>query len=187
MRTNYYHVSKGADDIYYILNNGMEYIQNLSTDLDVALIKAKNIIGSEVPLDIWYRKKWLEFKPQQDQHVEDHYAYIAKLNYAKDKVQCESRKFIGTINEKLICDLECTLTYDVESQWGLSRVVYLKDADGNRFKYFGTAKAVWNFKKIGDKAKIEFVIKEHKFEDKYFKFDGVVPYNLNMITKIKNK
>ncbi len=80
-----------------------------------------------------------------------------------------------------------SLTYDVENEWGLSRIVYLKDEYGNRFKYFGTAKAVWNFRNIGDKAKIEFVIKEHKFEDKYFKFDGVVPYNLNMISKIKNK
>ena len=185
MKTNYYHVSKGADDIYYILNNGMEYIQNLSTDVDVALIKAKNIIGFEVPLDIWYRKKMGEWKPQQDQHVEDHYAHLAKLNYAKDAAQCVSRQFVGSVNEKMVCELECTLTYDIQTEWGPSRVVYLKDEQGNRFKYFGTAKAVWNFRKIGDKATIEFVIKEHKFEDKYYKFDGVVPYNLNMISKIK--
>ena len=184
-KKNYFHISKGADDIYYILNNGMEYLQNLSTDLDVAILKAKNIVGADVPVDIWYRQKTLEWKPQQDQHVEDHYAYIAKLNYAKDATQCLSRQFVGEVNKKMALDLECTLTYDVQGEWGPSRVVYLKDEHGNRFKYFGTAKAVWNFKKIGDKAKLEFVIKEHKFEDKYFKFDGVVPYNLNMIAKIK--
>jgi hypothetical protein len=185
-KKNYFHISKGADDIYYILNNGTEYLQNLSTDLDIAVIKAKNIIGSDVPVDIWYRQKTLGWKPQQDQHVEDHYAHLAKINFEKDKTQCQARQFVGAVNEKMICELECTLTYDVQGEWGPSRVVYLKDAQGNRFKYFGTAKAVWNFKKIGDKAQLEFVIKEHKFEDKYFKFDGVVPYNLNMIAKIKN-
>ena len=29
---NYYHISKGAYSIYYILNNGEDFIKNLSTD-----------------------------------------------------------------------------------------------------------------------------------------------------------
>jgi hypothetical protein len=31
-----YHISKGADDIYWILNDGDFFIQNLSKDLDIA-------------------------------------------------------------------------------------------------------------------------------------------------------
>ena len=48
-----YHISKGADSHFYILNNGDFFVQNLSTDLDKAISKAKKITGKDVPVDIW--------------------------------------------------------------------------------------------------------------------------------------
>ena len=55
---NYYHISKGAYSIYYILNNGEDFIKNLSTDLKQAKQIAKEIVGSDVPVNIWCRKSW---------------------------------------------------------------------------------------------------------------------------------
>ena len=188
-----YHISKGAEDIYWILNHGESFVKNLSKDFDVALASAKQYVGDgvDIPVYVWHRVKQsyvpFEYPIQQDAHVETHKDYLAELNYAKDATQCLSRQFVGEVNKKLVLDLECTVVFDVENEWGWSRCVYFKDEHGNRFKYFGTAKAVWKIRKIGDTATLEFVIKEHKFEDKYFKFDGVVPYNLNVITRIKTQ
>ena len=53
-----YHISKGADRIFYILNDGEEYIRKLSTDLKEAKVKAKNYVGYDVPINIWTRDKW---------------------------------------------------------------------------------------------------------------------------------
>lgn len=183
-----YHISKGADDIYYILNCGMDYIQNLSLDLETAKIKAKNIIGSEVPVDIWFRKKWLERnKPNQDAHVKSYENYLQKLAFEKDKLDCEARQFVSNINDKVEIELQLTVRFDVETQWGISGVCFLKDVNGNRYKYFGSGKVLKYFKKEGDKHLVSFKIKDHHFEDKYYKVDGVIPYKLNLIKQLKKE
>ena len=186
----YYHISKGADDIYYILNCGSEFIKNLSTDLDIAKIKANKIVGSDVPVEIWHRKKWDKgyYKPQQDEHICDHNKYLEELAFEKQKADCEARQFIANIDDKIETELELTKRIAFENDWyGVSNICYFKDSNGNRFKYFGSCKSLRYFKKEGDKHPVSFKIKDHHFEDKYYKFDGVVPYKLNLIKQLKAK
>ena len=83
---NYYHISKGAYSIYYILNNGEDFIKNLSTDLKQAKQIAKEIVGNDVPVNIWCRKSWnidnkkyLESLVQLDQHIIDHKSHLDSL------------------------------------------------------------------------------------------------------------
>ena len=185
----YYHISKGADDIYYILNCGVDYIQNLSLDLETAKFKAKNIIGSEVPVDIWFRKKWLEkHKPNQDSHIKSYENYLQKLAFEKDKLNCEARQFVGNINDKIETELELTTRFDFQNDWyGISSICYFKDSNDNRYKYFGSCRSLRYFKNEGNKYLVSFKIKNHHFEDKYYKVDGVVPYKLNLIKQLKAK
>ena len=63
-----YHISKGADSHFYILNNGDFFVQNLSTDLDKAISKAKKITGKDVPVDIWLRTNKTTFFMNQNQN-----------------------------------------------------------------------------------------------------------------------
>ena len=50
-----YHISKGADSIFYILNDGENFVKNLSTDFETAKIEAKKIVGENVDVSIWTR------------------------------------------------------------------------------------------------------------------------------------
>ena len=59
---NGYHISKGSDDIYWILNEGEDYRGKLSTDLKKAKVKAKEKIGYVPDVVIWYRKNWEKFE-----------------------------------------------------------------------------------------------------------------------------
>ena len=58
---NGYHISKGADDIYWILNEGEDYKGKLSTDLNKAKAKAEEKIGYVPDVVIWHRKSWEKF------------------------------------------------------------------------------------------------------------------------------
>ena len=50
-----YHISKGAEGIFYILNDGDTFVKNLSKDLEEAKIEAKKIVGENVDVSIWTR------------------------------------------------------------------------------------------------------------------------------------
>ena len=85
-KINSYHISKGADSHFYILNDGEFFVQNLSTDLDKAISKAKKIIGEEVPVDIWLRnhKKTFQYevKPQQhNSHILSYEKHLADIEF----------------------------------------------------------------------------------------------------------
>jgi hypothetical protein len=61
-KTNHlgYHISMGADAKMYILNFGEDYIKNLSNNLEIAKIKAKEYLdGKNVNVDIWLRPKYV--------------------------------------------------------------------------------------------------------------------------------
>ena len=50
-----YHISVGAEGVFYILNDGNTFIKNLSKDLEASKIQAKNIVGKDVDVSIWTR------------------------------------------------------------------------------------------------------------------------------------
>ena len=50
-----YHISKGTDSIFYILNDGDIFIKNLSKDLQTAKIEAEKIAGKKVEVICWTR------------------------------------------------------------------------------------------------------------------------------------
>ena len=50
-----YHISKGTDSVFYILNDGDTFVKNLSKDLETAKIEAKKIVGENVDVSIWTR------------------------------------------------------------------------------------------------------------------------------------
>ena len=84
-----YHISKGADDVYWILNCGESFIKNLSKDFDTAVAKAKEYIGDneDIPVDVWHRAKQTntyvpyEYPVQQDAHVDSYYEYLYQLEF----------------------------------------------------------------------------------------------------------
>ena len=45
-----YHISKGTDSVFYILNDGDTFVKNLSKDLETAKIEAKKIVGNEASI-----------------------------------------------------------------------------------------------------------------------------------------
>ena len=115
-----YHISKGAEGIFYILNDGKTYISKLSTDLKEAKIKAKNYVGFNVPVNIWYRNSWERYTSipkQQDQHIIDHQDYLAKLEYEAKKTKYAKYSHIGTIGKKLNLELTITEIYSFSGEY----------------------------------------------------------------------
>jgi len=182
-----YHISKGAEGIFYILNDGKTYISKLSTDLKEAKIKAKNYVGFDVPINIWYRNSWERYTSipkQQDQHIINHQDYLAKLEYEKHKktIQDKYSKFshIGNVGDKL--DLELTITeiftYPIYTEFSDRAICgychKFTDKNNNKLIYFGASKAfVEKYKtendsirdreiyKVGDKITVKATIKQH--------------------------
>lgn len=50
-----FHISKGTDSVFYILNDGIKFIKNLSKDLQTAKIEAEKIAGKKVEVIYWTR------------------------------------------------------------------------------------------------------------------------------------
>ena len=81
-----FHISKGTDSVFYILNDGNTFIKNLSKDLEESKIQAKNIVGKDVDVSIWTRiyqtkksKPKLGFEPLQRYALPKGYA-VNKFN-----------------------------------------------------------------------------------------------------------
>ena len=106
-----YHISVGAEGVFYILNDGETYISKLSTDLKEAKAKAKNYVGSDVPVNIWYRDSWKTgwtIPQYHEQHILDHKDHLWNLELEAKKAKYAKYSHIGTIGEKL--NLELTIT-----------------------------------------------------------------------------
>jgi len=184
-----YHISKGADDHYYILNQGNNFIQNLSLDLDKAKAKAKEMVGEEVPVDIWHREKsrWVEFEypKQQDEHVKSYFDYIEEIKFNELKMDCDARNYVGEVGQQITVELTLLRRSSFENDWGISFVFKFKDKDNNRFIYFGSSQKVFDaFKNLGDVATVQALVKR-QYINEYLDRLSVVPYKINQITKLK--
>jgi len=184
-----YHISKGADSHFYILNNGDFFVQNLSTDLDKAISKAKKITGKDVPVDIWLRTNrtifFYEPKPKQhDAHITAHQSYLDSLIEQKHKTECEARDYLGSVGDEYEKQLELIKEFSFEGAYGYTWCLKFKDINDWRYIYFGNSKEIENFKKVGDKCLVRFEIKKQQL-DHYLDNDSRYPYKINHITKIK--
>jgi hypothetical protein len=185
-KINSYHISKGADSHFYILNDGEFFVQNLSTDLDKAISKAKKIIGEEVPVDIWLRnhKKTFEYevKPQQhNSHVCSYEKYLSDIEFKKKKQICDARDYLGSVGDEYEIELELISEFSFEGAYGITWCLNFKDINDWRYIYFGSSKEIDKFKKVGDKCLVRFEIKKH-YINNYKEF---IPYKINQIKKIK--
>ena len=95
-----YHISKGATNDFYILNDGEIFIRNLSKNLSDAKSKAEKLIkendpdyfkdGYELTVNIWNRFEWkIEKKPKWFPKQFDH---IDAYNYHLSKIRLENKK-----------------------------------------------------------------------------------------------
>ena len=184
-----YHISKGADSHFYILNNGDFFVQNLSTDLDKAISKAKKITGKDVPVDIWLRTNKTTFfyepKPKQhNAHITAHQSYLDSLIEQKHKAECEARDYLGSVGDEYEKQLELIKEFSFEGAYGYTWCLKFKDINDWRYIYFGNSKEIESFAKIGDKCLVRFEIKKQAL-DHYLDNDSRFPYKINHITKIK--
>ncbi len=187
-----YHISMGADAKMYILNCGEDYVKNLSTDLEIAKIKAKEYLeGDKVNVDIWLRTKyvspvyiphtpdWLLF----NHHITSYNNHLENLAFNVSKKDCESSQYVGNVGDVLEMELKLTETFNFESEYGFCSCYKFKDSNNNRFIYFGTSRQLNTFKNSGDKFVISFEIKRQFIDEN----KDVVPFKINQITKVKNK
>ena len=156
------HISKGANGVYYILNDSDIYLGKLSTNLDKAKKKAKEKVGRDVPVKIWLRfvqssRSYLEFDPlkekliQHDAHIFTHQSYLKKIEFEKHKktIQDKYSKFshVGNVGDKL--DLELTITkiftYPIYTEFSDRAICgychKFTDKNNNKLIYFGASKA----------------------------------------------
>jgi len=182
-----YHISVGAEGVFYILNDGKTYISKLSTDLKEAKAKAKNYVGYDVPVNIWLRNSWERHIPlpqKHEQHILDHNDYLSKLRYEEKKAKYAKYSHIGTIGKKLNLELTITEIYSFSGDYGLCFVHRFKDNNDNQLIYFGNSKDLVEYKgdskfQIGNKITVEATIKNH-IQDKT---DFLMP--LTVITRPK--
>jgi len=184
-----YHISKGADDIYWILNDGEIFVKNLSTDLDTAKIKAKEKLGFVPPVSIWHRQKFTYSKPEYrepdwllfNHHITTYKTHLERVKFLSAKKDCESRQYVGSVGDVLELELILTDLFSFKSDYGSCNCYKFKDSNNNRFIYFGNSGQLDCFRDVGDKFKVTFEVKR-QYEDLSH---DVVPYKLNHITKVK--
>jgi hypothetical protein len=192
-----YHISKGADNVFYILNDGETYLCKLSKDLSKAKKIATDKIkqhdpdffeaGNELIVNIWNRKSWSkEQKPKwlpiQESHISAYYKYIYKLKFEENLKLVSHRKYVGNVGDVIELELEMIDSFSFSTEWGGSWCYKFKDSKDNRFVYFGTSSQLSNFKENGDKSIIKFQIKKQFIDEKY----DIAPYKLNQIEKPKS-
>ena len=182
-----YHISVGAEGVFYILNDGETYISKLSTDLKEAKAKAKNYVGSDVPVNIWYRDSWKTgwtIPQYHEQHILDHKDHLWNLELEAKKARYTKYSHIGTIGEKLELELTIIEIYSFNGEYGLCFVHRFKDNNDNQLIYFGNSKDLVEYRgdakfQIGNKITVEATIKNH-IQDKT---DFLMP--LTVITRPK--
>jgi|TARA_R110000796_G_C14357327_1_gene412368 hypothetical protein len=181
---NGFHISKGSDDIYWILNDGEDYKGKLSTDLNKAKLKAEKKIGYVPDVVIWHRKSWQKFtyvKPPQDQdsHISCYNDYLEEIRLASLKEDMAKKySHVGTVGEKISLELEIKEIFDYPIYTAFSDYPIksfghkFTDSNGNKLIYFGNSKQFIkgekyeseSIYKVGDKIKIKATIKDHTKE-----------------------
>ncbi len=182
-----YHISKGADNVFFILNDGEDYLRKLSTDYDTAKKLAVKLIkendpdffkdGNKLNTYIWNRDKWNVSKNLKgieiysDQHISDYYSHIKKVKKEKAIAEAKAKySFVGDVGD--ILDLELTITeiFGFDGDYGVCMVHKFKDANDNSLIYFGNSKQLnseYDSKfKVGDKITVTATIKRHTKSEK---------------------
>tara|TARA_A100001037_G_C14950791_1_gene544893 strand:- start:195 stop:836 length:642 start_codon:yes stop_codon:yes gene_type:complete len=183
---NGYHISKGADNVFYILNDGEDYLGKLSTDLSTAKKIAIQRISTLNPdyfknnkltIKVWNRqkhfterKKYFDNLTQYDQHITDHQLHLDSREIAErqKKIKDKYSKFshLGELGKQITLELTITKIFSYVGDYGLTFVHKFKDNNGNQVIYFGhskqlvdkTAKAKFQ---EGNKITITGIVKDH--------------------------
>ena len=171
-----YHISKGALGIFYILNDGDRFVKKLSTSLKEAKSKARDIVGRDVPVDVWYRypysssRSFISNKEQidiyHDEHIKDYFIDIENTKHQKHIEEAKAKySHVGDVGD--ILDLELTITeiFGFDSKYGYCLAHKFEDSNGNTLIYFGNSKELcedYDSKfKVKDKITITAEIKRH--------------------------
>jgi len=168
-----YHVSKGATSVFYILNDGEDFIKNLSTDLKKSLKMAHEIAGANVPVSVWYRNEWEKYQKslvQLDHHIWTHNDYLQNLESEKIQKAIDEKyskySHIGNIGDQLDLELTITEIFSFESEYGLCFVHKFIDQNENQLIYFGNSKGFCDKDakskfQVGNKITVKATIKDH--------------------------
>lgn len=182
---NGYHISKGADNVFYILNDGQDYLGKLSTDLSTAKKIAIQRIttlnpdyfkNNKLTIKVWNRqkyftdrKKYFDNLIQLDQHIEDHKSHLHSLKIAQIQKEIEAKysKFshLGKVGEQITLDVTITKIFSYVGDYGLTFVHKFEDNNGNQVIYFGHSKQLIDkaeprFQE-GNKITITGIVKDH--------------------------
>jgi hypothetical protein len=178
-----YHISKGALGVFYILNCGEAYIRRLSTSLKESKIKAKNLLGHNVPVNVWYRYPYFSSKSSinsnqnvdiyYDNHVVNYFCHLENIKNEKIIEEAKAKfSHIGDVGD--ILDLELTITkiFGFDSRYGYCLAHKFEDSNGNSLIYFGNSKELcddFDSKfKVGDKITITAEIKRHTKDERTY-------------------
>jgi hypothetical protein len=182
-----YHISKGADNVFFILNDGEDYLRKLSTDYDTAKKLAVKLIkendpdffkdGNKLETYIWNRDKWNVFKNAKPHeiyyhdHICNYNNYIAKAKTEKAITEAKAKySFVGDVGD--ILDLELTIKeiFSFVGDYGFCMAHKFEDIDGNSLIYFGNSKQLNSEDeskfKVGDKITVTATIKRHTKSEK---------------------
>jgi len=182
-----YHISKGADSIFWILNDGETYLRKLSTNYKTAKKLAVDLItkndpdffndGNKLITFIWNRDKWSKSNNSKsydiyfDDHLYAYNRYISKIKKEKAIAEAKAKySFVGDVGD--ILDLKLTIKeiFRYDGDYGVCMVHKFEDADGNSLIYFGNSKQLnteYDSKfKVGDKITLTATIKRHTKSEK---------------------
>ena len=201
---NGYHISKGADNVFYILNDGEDYLGKLSTDLSTAKKIAIQRISTLNPdyfknnkltIKVWNRQKYYTERKnllQYDQHIIDNQSHLNSLKFAEIQKQIKDKyskfSYLGEVGEQITLELTITKIFSYSGDYGLTFVHKFQDNNGNQVIYFGHSKQLVNEKgepkfQKGNKIIITGIVKNHSQD----KEDSNMPLTVIAKPKIKER
>ena len=160
-----YHISKGSDNVFFILNDGEDYLKKLSTNYDTAKKLAVKLIkehdpdffkdGNKLITSIWNRNKWQ--KEQKPKWLPYNFTHIYTYNRYLNKIRLDNKKqeltkkyskfsHIANVGDKV--DLELTITeifkYPIHIEFFPYTITgyghKFTDQNNNQLIYFGNSK-----------------------------------------------
>jgi len=201
-----YHISRGADGVYWILNNGENFVKNLSIDHKKAQKKAIQYIkkhnpdffkdGRKLNTTVWFRRKIASnnYKGSNqpvylDAHIREHFWHLLKLDKAKKIEEAKNKYFhVGQVGDLLELELTITNTFGFQSNYGYCLAHKFVDADNNSLIYFGNSKELCeNDKskfKVGDKITVIAEIKKHTKDQRDLVYNDNVDQVMKPLTII---
>jgi len=183
-----YHISKGANNVFWILNDGENYLRKLSTNYKTAKKLAVDLIkendpdffndGNELITFIWNRDGW-EKSIKSDKEIY-HFQHIVSYFIEQEKIETEKNiaeakakySHVGDVGDILDLKLKITKIFGFDSNYGYCLAHKFEDADGNSLIYFGNSKQLCNdfdskFNE-GDTISITAEVKRHTKDQKEY-------------------